>query len=238
MGIVVLYLKASNDANLKNQQLKELKMGNRALITAARQKDNQASIYLHWNGGIDSVEPFLYYCKLHGYRGFGADTSYAIARLTQVIANYFGGNLSIGVVGGISYAEDFNNGIYYIKDWDIVKHETPYAEYKEQRDHPFDDMLKDIDASQPLTEQLGDMLNAKLTNVNDLELGDRVYKSMHNRKPELYTVIGFGECGRVVNGQDVSGAPIVNYTNAYMPYEDNINNYLYYEKEYFVKSTS
>lgn len=36
-------------------------MGNRAVITTT---DQRIGIYLHWNGGKDSVEAFLKYCKL------------------------------------------------------------------------------------------------------------------------------------------------------------------------------
>ena len=47
-------------------------MGNRAVITASLSNDPQTSndigIYLHWNGGRDSVEAFLEYCKRRGFR--------------------------------------------------------------------------------------------------------------------------------------------------------------------------
>ena len=59
-------------------------MGNRAIIKG---HGNSLGIYLHWNGGRDSVEAFLAYCKLKGYR---SDDSYSWARLAQVIGNYFG----------------------------------------------------------------------------------------------------------------------------------------------------
>ncbi len=40
-------------------------MGNRAVITT---EDKQMGVYLHWNGGRDSVEAFLDYCDLQGFR--------------------------------------------------------------------------------------------------------------------------------------------------------------------------
>ena len=46
-------------------------MGNRAVITTP---DRQIGIYLHWNGGRDTVEPLLKYCELKGYRAPSADT--------------------------------------------------------------------------------------------------------------------------------------------------------------------
>ena len=36
-------------------------MGNRAVITT---KERELALYLHWNGGRDTVEPLLRYCEL------------------------------------------------------------------------------------------------------------------------------------------------------------------------------
>ena len=44
-------------------------MGNRAVITTKKEWQNDGiGVYLHWNGGRDSVEAFLTYCKMKGYR--------------------------------------------------------------------------------------------------------------------------------------------------------------------------
>ena len=45
-------------------------MGNRAVITTQEYITNPDAIgvYLHWNGGRDSVEAFLKYCDLRGFR--------------------------------------------------------------------------------------------------------------------------------------------------------------------------
>ena len=43
-------------------------MGNRAVITKDRDLYG-IGVYLHWNGGRDSVEAFLAYCDLKRYRG-------------------------------------------------------------------------------------------------------------------------------------------------------------------------
>ena len=40
-------------------------MGNRCVITTPKR---ELGVYFHWNGGRDSVEPLLAYCKLKGYR--------------------------------------------------------------------------------------------------------------------------------------------------------------------------
>ena len=72
-------------------------MGNRAVITTSEfmnlhediQFSNELGVYLHWNGGRDSVTAFLTYCKLKGYRPPETDC-YGWARLCQVIGNFFG----------------------------------------------------------------------------------------------------------------------------------------------------
>ncbi len=61
-------------------------MGNRAVI-ATKQKD--VGIYVHWNGGRDSIEAFLLYCRIQCFRPPNEDI-YGWARLCQVIANFFG----------------------------------------------------------------------------------------------------------------------------------------------------
>lgn len=66
-------------------------MGNRAVITTREDwKCGGVGIYLHWNGGRDSVNAFLKYCELKGYRPPEKDC-YGWASLAKVISNFFGG---------------------------------------------------------------------------------------------------------------------------------------------------
>lgn len=124
-------------------------MGNRAVITNQRKK---TGVYLHWNGGRDSVEAFLTYCDLYGYRDLTSDETYGFARLTQVISNFFGGTTSIGV-GAYDELDTDNgdNGVYIVEGWNIVGRE--HFEGYEQNHYALEEMLLDIDASQP--EPLG-----------------------------------------------------------------------------------
>lgn len=129
-------------------------MGNRAVITSRENFENNGiGIYLHWNGGRDSVEAFLTYCRLKGYRAPTSD-NYGWARLTQVISNFFGGSTSIGVdVVKRLDCDNYDNGVYIIDGWDIVGRE--YFNYgQEQMEYPLVDMLKDINESQPVGEQI------------------------------------------------------------------------------------
>lgn len=43
-------------------------MGNRAVITTVGATDNDIGVYLHWKGGVESVEAFLTYCDMKGFR--------------------------------------------------------------------------------------------------------------------------------------------------------------------------
>ena len=129
-------------------------MGNRAVITTKENFDNNGvGIYLHWNGGRDSVEGFLKYCDLKGFRSPETD-DYGWARLAQIIANYFGGDgLSIGVnrVDKLD-CDNGDNGTYFIEDWKIVGRR--YFDWTEQQEYPLKKMVMDIDSTQPTHMQL------------------------------------------------------------------------------------
>lgn len=132
-------------------------MGNRAVITNkpdnGKQWEEQIGIYLHWNGGKDSVEAFLKYCKLRGFRPTNMD-NYGWARLTQIIANFFGGDTSIGI-DKCKYldCDNYDNGVYFIKDWEIVGRK--YFNGQEQSNYDLEEMLISIDEAQPEQDRIG-----------------------------------------------------------------------------------
>ena len=124
-------------------------MGNRAVITT---EDKQIGVYVHWNGGRGSIEAFLLYCKLKGYRAPETDC-YGWARLCQVIGNFFGGKYSVGIDKYDRLDTDNgDNGTYIIKDWQIIGKEFEpldnlcIAQVK--------DMLLAINGSMPTSEQI------------------------------------------------------------------------------------
>lgn len=194
-------------------------MGNRAIV---KPEGKNIGVYLHWNGGIDSVTAFLKYCELKGFRGF--DDSYGMARFCQVVGNFFGGNLSIGIGTDVDECkvEDYwlDNGIYIVKNWDIVRH-VGGKSYHDGYD--LDEFLKEIDSRQPLEEQLGDFLDAVETPAGEIKVGDIVFIMDINGQYEKYEVIGIGE-DRIVNGENVLGIP---YVQRYANGSDNVNNYIF-----------
>ena len=111
-------------------------------------------MYLHWNGGRDSVEAFLKYCELKGYRTPERD-NYGWARLCQIIGNYFGGELSLGIDKYEKLDKDNgDNGVYIIENWKIVDRE--FIDWPEQNEYDLISMLRDINNHQPEREKLED----------------------------------------------------------------------------------
>lgn len=133
-------------------------MGNRAVITTYIEgetledfeagKNNRIGIYLHWNGGRDSIESFLKYCKIKNFRTPETDC-YGWARLVQIITNTINQDgLSVGI-DTIDHLDcnNWDNGVYLIKDWEIVN--RYYFEGEEQNTYHLENYLEAIDESQP-----------------------------------------------------------------------------------------
>lgn len=201
-------------------------MGNRAVITTEEAMRNDGlGVYLHWNGGRDSVEAFLEYCRLRGFRS--PEGSYGMARLCQVIANFLGGGLSIGIDNLWHLdLDNGDNGVYVIDgSWKIVK--RLYHTGPEQNSYDLAGMLVEIDKKQPAEDQLGeDYLRADVTKTADLKIGDKAWVDIYGGRPELWEILGVGDLGRVVNGQDVSLIPYVGMFQTPEGPASNINNYL------------
>lgn len=99
-------------------------MGNRAVITASNSHTKGIGIYLHWNGGIESVQAFLDVAKARGFRDPTSDESYGMARLCGLIHEFFGvdqdTSLGIGTLEQLD-CDNYDNGVYVIgKGWEIT----------------------------------------------------------------------------------------------------------------------
>ena len=98
-------------------------MGNRAVITVGRD-DNNLGIYVHWNGGPESVLAFLETAKARGYRCPKSDETYGMARLVGVIHEFFGvdssTSLGIGTLKTLD-CDNYDNGVYVVgRNWAIT----------------------------------------------------------------------------------------------------------------------
>lgn len=197
-------------------------MGNRAVITTRENfENNGVGIYLHWNGGRDSVNAFLKYCELRGFRAPDTDC-YGWARLCQVIANFFGADgLSVGI-NTVNHLDmdNWDNGVYIIEGWKIVGRE--YFEGEEQDEYDLNDMLKSIDEAQPKEMQLGDYLIAEEVPTAELKIGDTVFVRRWNNEVVKVVVAGFGG-DEMVNGTNMKGKPFAEIVNGD---KTNPNNYI------------
>jgi hypothetical protein len=123
-------------------------MGNRAVIATRVEgvpKEYSPAIYVHWNGGRDSVESFL---KIINEKLEVRSGDYGWARLIQTITNFFGGSLSVGA-GVITRMDqdNYDNGVYWLdftkNGWEIVGREF-FENRKEQQEYDIDRMANDI----------------------------------------------------------------------------------------------
>ena len=82
-------------------------MGNRAVIHF---QGSSVGMYVHWNGGRDTIEPMLEVAKEYELRA-----DYGLARLLQMFGNFMGGTLSMGV-GELERldCDNCDNGVYVI----------------------------------------------------------------------------------------------------------------------------
>lgn len=150
-------------------------MGNRAVITT---EDRDIGVYLHWNGGRDSVEAFLTYCKIKGYR-CPEDDYYGWARLCQVIGNFFGGELSVGIDKYDRLDTDNgDNGVYIIKNWEIVGRE--FYEGNEQDVYDLLDTVLEINSCQPVSEQFDrETIIREVKNLTINPITNKQIKAIH-----------------------------------------------------------
>lgn len=130
-------------------------MGNRAVIVTEPTATAKIGVYLHWNGGRDSVRCFLAYASMTHQRAPEQDC-YGWARLCQIIGNFFGGTTSLGI-GPMSEIDCNNgdNGVYIIKNWKIVGREF-YGDYPEQDEYDFLEFMTEINNKMPESERVSE----------------------------------------------------------------------------------
>lgn len=121
-------------------------MGNRAVITTSDSL-NEMGIYLHWNGGRDSVEGFLAYCQMKGFAE--DDEQYGFACLCGVIFNTFGNGTDLGLdIAHNLDCNNYDNGVFIIKGFDIVGRKY-HDESCEQLEYDLREFVKNIDDAMP-----------------------------------------------------------------------------------------
>lgn len=154
-------------------------MGNRAVITF-NTSPNAPCIYLHWNGGLDSVEAFLMAAKkLQLIKPTRAETMDAIA---DMLHNHFFAPGYSKTVTRLRYdqadAENGDNGVYIIDD-DLNIVSRLYAPAREQNNHNRERIVSTILKSakkepgvQATTADVGYTIRDWLLNLDVCFLGD------------------------------------------------------------------
>ena len=133
-------------------------MGNRAVIAFQsadldKVQPDTVGIYLHWNGGPESVTAFLDAAKELGVR----PDDYGVARLCQIIGNWFGGTLSIGV-STINHLDTDNgdNGTYVVDlknhGWTIARriHGSNYGDTAGQSERHDGILAEVLEVNRPI----------------------------------------------------------------------------------------
>ena len=112
-------------------------MGNRAVI---QMQGQDVGIYLHNNGGYDTIKPLLDVAKTYGIRG----DDYGIARLAQMLGNFFGGTLSLGVSTLDKLDRDNGDNGTYVVDSQFNIVDRLFKRSPEQDGHPYKEMVREF----------------------------------------------------------------------------------------------
>jgi len=107
-------------------------MGNRAVVTFDTLHDSPC-IYLHWNGGRDSVEAFL---KVAENLNLNPQDPMVMDKWAEILGTYFfekevGSSVIYRYTYGTADTDNYDNGVYVIgRDWSIQ--ERRYMRHREQ----------------------------------------------------------------------------------------------------------
>lgn len=208
-------------------------MGNRAVIlnkndmlTDGKINPNQIGVYLHWNGGRDSIESFLKYCKLKGYRSPSTDC-YGWACLCNVISNFFGDGMSLGIdIASRLDCDNHDNGVYIIDRWEIVG--RLYNRSVEQSNYDVDSFVLELNERMPEQNRmdarvLKELLKAEEIPYQELTVGDVIWTQYLGDWVKLIVAEVQEHSGTIVcevqeySGMIVCKCPHGKSTNLYKP---------------------
>lgn len=197
-------------------------MGNRAVITV---KGSRKGIYIHWNGGRDSVEPILWATK--NLVANKAATAHTELENIAYTLDAVGFNPEIGKLNELD-CDNYDNGVYITQNYEIVGRK--YHRGSEQKEYSFLAFVRFINEQLPKRLQKNEdellmllasvipsySVNGKIKKedyIKNLNVGDIIYY-----KDTFYTLIGRAEKNKVVNGSDIEkGELFFNYTQHYEP---------------------
>lgn len=122
-------------------------MGNRAVLVFENDRtDKSPAIYLHWNGGRDSIEPFLTAAKLIGIGKLTTTTERMDAIATMLAKFFFECEIGRTVYRepfGQTDQDNMDNGVYLI-DNELSIVGRLYHDGDEQSGHDHDQIVNEI----------------------------------------------------------------------------------------------
>ena len=188
-------------------------MGNRAVIT---ELGSAKGVYLHWNGGRDSVAPLAFVAHnliadMHGLEAFA------------FVAKCFGLSPSVDDIASLA-CDNGDNGVYYIKGGEIIGRAfiPHYDGWEEQHTYDFDEFVMQVNdalpkcyrkpvewlakflASKPLVDKWGrgfDIADGE----QRLRVGDEVLY-----RGKWVKVVGYRKSHDPISGPDRYGQPYFN----------------------------
>lgn len=198
-------------------------MGNRAILT---DRNYSKGIYLHWNGGRDSVTGFLEYAKLLKYTN--------IYDLYTVIKPMLRGSCEI--CGTSPDDKIGDNGTYIIDFTNMEIVGRKFAPYYEQDEHNLIEFMEHLDSYQPEHLQLKKFISAiPIKSSKDVKVGDRLCTiCITTNKYIECEVVGFAGNENFTSNRFL-GLPIINrYLNKdkITVNLDNPNNYIEFSNKY------
>ncbi len=113
-------------------------MGNRAVIEL---EGSGKGIYMHWNGGKDTIDPLLEVAKEYEIQKEGGNV-FLMFKLSQIISNAFG-ETKVSSIDMLD-CDNYDNGVYVINsDLEIV--DRKFTRHPEQNHWDFDGMKEFIE---------------------------------------------------------------------------------------------
>ena len=117
-------------------------MGNRAVIALNDYSPEQLGIYVHWNGGKDSIDGFLHAAKQIS----GGDKQYGSTRLVQVITTFFAEtSTSVGIdLQKNLDCDNYDNGVYVVDTSTFEITNRHFKRHSEQLVHNSEELGDEI----------------------------------------------------------------------------------------------
>ena len=136
-------------------------MGNRGVVAFVREDqefdpEKTVGVYMHWNGGRDSIDAFLLATK-EAMKG-RVDPAFAPARFVQCVTTWMPGNSSVGLATCNELdCDNGDNGTYLVDPASLEIHGRRHYDHEEQAGYDIREIADQIAARLPKELPLGTM---------------------------------------------------------------------------------